>query len=196
MRDAQNWLGRDAATPAGADFVPPPASEVEGLLADLCAYCSRTDVSPMLQGAVAHAQFETIHPWRFDSDGPDRWITFVAEAVEEAAAGAIRLADAVAALQAEWREAASSRRADASALALIPFLPAHPMITAGMAGRLLGRSYETGRAALRQLDADGVVAQVTVGRRNRAYETVGLFALVDELERELSGGAVATPGTH
>ncbi len=37
---------------------------------------------------------------------------------------------------------------------------------------------------------------MTLGRRNRAWECVGLFALVDELERRLSGGAVGIAETH
>lgn len=243
VRDSQNWIGHDSATPVGADFVPPPARMVDDLLADLCRYCSRVDVSPMLQAAVAHAQFETIHPfadgngrvgrtligeilcrgglardvipptslvlggrregyvagltaWRFDPDGPDRWITLVAEAVEQAAAGSIQLADNVAALQQRWHDAAAHRRSDSSARALIDLLPAHPMITPEIAAGILGRSYETGRVALQQLEADGVLAQVTLGRRNRAYETVGLFALVDDLERDLSRGSVSSASTR
>ena len=235
LRDAQNWIGRDPVTPAGADFVPPPARLVEPLLQDLCAWCSRSDVSPMLQAAVAHAQFETIHPfaggngrvgrtligellcrgglvrdvipptslvlsgqreayvaaltaWRFEPDGPDRWITLLAEAAERAARASIGLADQVASLQSSWRERVAHRRSDSAAQALIDLLPAHPMITVKIAAELLNRTYESGRVALQQLEADGVLAQVTLGRRNRAYETTGLFALVDDLERELSGG--------
>ncbi|MEJ7798686.1 MAG: Fic family protein [Solirubrobacteraceae bacterium] len=242
VRETQNWIGRDPITPVGAEFIPPPAHMVPGLLQDLCAYCSRSDVSPMLQAAAAHAQFETIHPfadgngrvgrtligeilcrgglardvipptslvlcgrregyvaeltaWRFDADGPDRWITLLAEATERAARGSIELANRVAALQATWRSLAAHRRADSGARALIDLLPAHPMITAEIAAGLLGRTYETGRVALAQLEADGVLAEVTLGRRNRAYETVGLFALVDELERDLSDGHVNAAAT-
>ena len=243
LREQQSWIGLDAATPVGADFVPPPPRLVEALLEDLCAFCSRTDVSPMLQAAVAHAQFETIHPfvdgngrvgrtligeilcrgglvrgvvpptslvlagrreayvagltsWRFDSDGPDRWITLLAEAVDEAAAGSMRLADGVAELQRSWEQACAHRRADSAARVLVPLLPGHPMMTAQTAARLIGRSYETGRVALAQLEADGVLTQVTIGRRNRAYETVGLFALVDELERDLSRGRIQSAATR
>ena len=69
VRTRQNWIGRDPYTPAGADFVPPPPRLLDGLLEDLCAFCSRRDISPLLQAAIAHAQFETIHPF---ADGNGR----------------------------------------------------------------------------------------------------------------------------
>lgn len=69
VRTRQNWIGRDPDTPAGAEFVPPPARLVNGLLDDLCEFCSRRDISPLLQAAIAHAQFETIHPF---ADGNGR----------------------------------------------------------------------------------------------------------------------------
>ncbi len=69
IRTAQNWIGNDPHTPAGADFVPPPARMLDGLLEDLFAFCSRDDLSPMLRAAVAHAQFETLHPF---ADGNGR----------------------------------------------------------------------------------------------------------------------------
>jgi Fic family protein len=36
---------------------------VPELIADLCAFMNRDDVSPVAQAAIAHAQFETIHPF-------------------------------------------------------------------------------------------------------------------------------------
>lgn len=57
-------------------------------------------------------------------------------------------------------------------------------------------SEQAARAAPNQLERDGVLAQITLGRRNRAWESVGLFALVDEIERTASGGAIDAAGTH
>lgn len=67
-RESQNWIGGDATSPANAEFVPPPESEVARLLDDLCAFCNRIDLPPVLQAAIAHAQFETIHPF-MDGNG-------------------------------------------------------------------------------------------------------------------------------
>lgn len=48
--------------------MPPPPDEVERLLADLCELCNSSHLPPLIQAAVAHAQFETIHPFE-DGNG-------------------------------------------------------------------------------------------------------------------------------
>lgn len=63
VRATQNWIGGSSYTPVGAAYVPPPPDRVPELLDDLCAFISRDDVAPILQAAVAHAQFENIHPF-------------------------------------------------------------------------------------------------------------------------------------
>ncbi len=69
IRMAQNWIGGSSYNPCAANFVPPPPEIVEDLLRDLCEFCN-TDVLPAVaQAAIAHAQFETIHPF---ADGNGR----------------------------------------------------------------------------------------------------------------------------
>ena len=63
MRTHQNWIGGNDYNPCGADFVPPPPDEVDGLLADLCAAVNDDLLPPLVQAALVHAQFETIHPF-------------------------------------------------------------------------------------------------------------------------------------
>ncbi len=62
-RDQQNWIGGSAYNPCAAVFVPPPPEFVNELLEDLCAFCCTDDLPPVAQAAIAHAQFETIHPF-------------------------------------------------------------------------------------------------------------------------------------
>jgi len=69
VREVQNWVGGSEASPRGALLVPPPPEVLDGLLADLMAFCSRQDLPSLLQAAIAHAQFETIHPF---TDGNGR----------------------------------------------------------------------------------------------------------------------------
>jgi Fic family protein len=69
VRELQNWVGGSEASPRGALLVPPPPELLDGLLADLMAFCSRRDLPSLLQAAIAHAQFETIHPF---TDGNGR----------------------------------------------------------------------------------------------------------------------------
>jgi Fic family protein len=60
-RDAQNWIG--GPDPSRAAYVPPPPEYIEPLIADLAAFAARTDVMPVAQAAILHAQFEGIHPF-------------------------------------------------------------------------------------------------------------------------------------
>lgn len=69
FRDKQNWIGGNDYNPCGADFVPPPPDEVATLISDLCGFCNKDDLPPLVQAAIAHAQFETIHPFE---DGTGR----------------------------------------------------------------------------------------------------------------------------
>ena len=62
-RTEQNWIGGNAFNPHGAAFVPPPPKEVPGLMKDLCKFLEREDLPAIAQAAIAHAQFETIHPF-------------------------------------------------------------------------------------------------------------------------------------
>ncbi len=61
FRQSQGWIG--GSSPVHAAFVPPPHEHVQGLIIDLCAFMNRDDISPVAQAAIAHAQFETIHPF-------------------------------------------------------------------------------------------------------------------------------------
>lgn len=67
-RDLQNWID-GGTTPRLATYVPPPAGEVPELMRDLLAFVHRDDLHPVAQAALAHAQFESIHPF---TDGNGR----------------------------------------------------------------------------------------------------------------------------
>jgi Fic family protein len=63
LRSEQNWIGGNDYNPCGADFVPPPPEEMDRLLADLCRAMNDQSLPPLVQAALVHAQFETIHPF-------------------------------------------------------------------------------------------------------------------------------------
>jgi Fic family protein len=69
IRDEQNWVGGNDYNPCGADFVPPPPDEVRDLMGDLCKTINDDRFPPVVQAALIHAQFETIHPF---ADGNGR----------------------------------------------------------------------------------------------------------------------------
>ena len=63
VREHQNWLGGSDDTPRGALFVPPRPQLVTELLDDLVRFANRDDLPAIPLAAIAHAQFETIHPF-------------------------------------------------------------------------------------------------------------------------------------
>jgi Fic family protein len=67
-RVEQNWIGPGNAGPRLASFVPPAHERVPALMADLVAFMHRADLPVIALVALAHAQFETIHPF-IDGNG-------------------------------------------------------------------------------------------------------------------------------
>lgn len=63
FRDQLVWVGTSAIGPVGAAHVAPRAGLVPGAIDDLVRFVARQDIPPIVQAAVAHAQFETIHPF-------------------------------------------------------------------------------------------------------------------------------------
>lgn len=63
IRTQQNWIGGSDYNPCSAEFVPPPPDRVADLLDDLVAYLNGDEHPAVVQAAIVHAQFETIHPF-------------------------------------------------------------------------------------------------------------------------------------
>lgn len=238
IRESQNWIGGNNYNPWGAAFVPPPETEVMRLLDDLAAFMSRNDLSPTLQAAIAHAQFETIHPFAdgngrtgrclihvcyrraalaprfvppvslllatesnyyvrglssYRADSPEGWYLDFALTVIRASEAARTLGRQIDELEERWLTRAGNPRRGSTARKLIEALPAQPILRIDHAIALTAASASAAHDAVNQLHATGVLKQVSVGRRNRAFEAVGLLSLVDEFEREL---AVPEPGAR
>lgn len=71
FRPEQNWIGRVGSSAADADFVPPPEQEMYQSMANLEYFINehQSPMAPLVRCALAHAQFETIHPF---TDGNGR----------------------------------------------------------------------------------------------------------------------------
>lgn len=241
VRDMQNWIGGSSHTPCRAAFVPPPPEHVPALLADLADFCSTASLPAVAQAAVAHAQFETIHPFvdgngrvgralvhvvlrrrglaprvlppislvlarssasyvegltatryrgRPDSraahDGLNQWIATFAAACRQAVDEVTAFERRVARIQARWRMALGRVRAGSAVDALIHALPGAPVVTVNAAAALVGRSFQAVNEAMGRLEEAGVVKQITIGRRNRAFEAKAIVDAFAELERSLS----------
>lgn len=239
VRTGQNWIGGDATSPLNADFVPPPETEVERLLDDLASFCDRSDLPPVLQAAVAHAQYETIHPF-MDGNGragraligmvlirrgvsehvlppvslilagnadayvrgltsyrygdQQDWFNLFAGVTARANDTSELLAGRVRELEARWLELAGNPRAGSAPRKLIEALPKHPVLTFQTAQTITGLQREACRRALNRLEEAGVLNETTAGKRNRVWESVGLFDLLDQVERE-AGDARVEPRT-
>ena len=253
IRDAQNWIGGSDHNPCSAQFVPPPPEAVAGLLDDLFAFCNDDSLPALAQSAIAHAQFETIHPfvdgngrtgralfhlvmrrrrlglrvlppvslilatWSRDYvgaltgtryvGGPDsaeahagfnQWIALFASAYHRAADDANRFEEQVRTLQESWHERTGPIRRHSAAHLLIGALPAAPVLTTSTAAELIERSFQAASQAVNQLMEAGVLSQVTVGRRNRAFEAPELIEAVNTLERQLAspGATHESPAPH
>ena len=241
IRTAQNWIGGSGYNPCSASFVPPPPEMVEGLLEDLVVFCNDDGLPALAQAAIAHAQFETIHPfvdgngragrvlihlvlrrrgysdnflvpvslvlatWADDyvagltaaryvgepgsesaHSGINRWVALFATACRRAMEDASRFESRVHQLQESWRQRAGNPRRNSAASRLIDALPSAPILTVATAAQLTRRSFQASNQAIQQLVNAGVLSQVNVDRRNRAFEAPELIELFTALERQLS----------
>ena len=241
IRTMQNWIGGSSYNPCSAAFVPPPPEAVALLLDDLLTFCNDDSLPALAQAAVAHAQFETVHPF-VDGNGrtgrvlihmvlrrrglglrvlppvslvlatwsseyvarlmetrylgaPDsaeahaginRWIALFASACRRATEDASRFEEQVRTLQSSWRERTGHARRDSAVRLLIAALPAAPVLTASTAAELIGRSFQATSKAIDRLVDTGVLVQINVGRRNRAFESPELINAFTALERQLA----------
>lgn len=237
LRGEQNWIGGNDYNPCGADFVPPSPEDVRPLLRDLCRAVNDDTLPPVVQAALVHAQFETIHPFAdgngragralihvvfrrrglapsyvppvsvllasrrdgyiagltsFRGDDVNAWIARFADACAASAHLARGYLESVSRLSERWR--ALLRRHDppregAAAWAIIEVLPAHPVISGPAAVVGTGRARAAVYDGLDQLERAGVLKPLTQSRRNRAWEAVGLLALLEGFEAGRLPGA-------
>jgi Fic family protein len=68
FRKIQNWIGKPGSTLATASFIPPPPDDVETCLAAWEKFVHESDLPPLVTIALAHYQFEAIHPF-LDGNG-------------------------------------------------------------------------------------------------------------------------------
>ena len=241
IRSVQNWIGGSSFNPCSAAFVPPPPDHVAGLLEDLSAFVNDDSLPAVAQAAIAHAQFETIHPFvdgngrtgralihvvlrrralastilppislvlatwsrsyvdgltatryrgRADSaaahEGINSWIGLFAAACRRAVDDTAAFEQGVASIQQEWRAAVGMVRKRSAAELLIAALPGAPVVSVSSAADLIGRSFQATNEAMTRLEAAGVVRQVNVGRRNRAFEAPAIIDAFTALERQLA----------
>lgn len=241
IREQQNWIGGSAFNPCSAVFVPPPHEEVKRLLQDLCDFSNGDSLPAVAQAAIAHAQFESIHPF-IDGNGrtgrallhvilkrrglapwvlapvslvlatwatsyvealmgtryvgdpdseealkrTDGWVALFSAACKRAVLDATAFEEAIQQMQENWRGKVGKVRRNSAADLLIAALPGAPIVTVASAARLIGRTYQATNEGIQKLRAAGVLSQVRVGRRNRAFEARDVIEAFTDLERQLA----------
>jgi len=241
LREKQNWIGGSDYSPCSAAFVPPPPELVPELMADLCAFCTSESLPAVAQAAIAHAQFETIHPfadgngrtgraliqlvlrrrglatrvmppislivatwandyvdgltatrYRGPATGKDaqaalnRWVGRFAGACQRSVSDAASFETRIQQIRSEWRTQLGRVRANSAADLLITAIAGAPVLTVGGAATLISRSYPQTNAAIERLVSAGILSQITIGRRNRAFEAPAIVNAFTDLERQLA----------
>ena len=244
VRTEQNWIGGSSYNPCSAAFVPPPPEHVSGLLEDLCAFCNEDSLPAVAQAAIAHAQFETIHPfvdgngrtgralihlvlrrrglatrvlvpvslvlatWARDyiegltayryrgpassraaHEGINLWVARFAAACTRAVEDAVAFERRISLIEESWRERLGSVREGSALDLLLRALPGAPLFTATGAAALVDRSFIAANEAIARLLDAGVIRQVNMGRRNRAFEARDIVTAFTDLERRLASPA-------
>ncbi|HEY6786925.1 MAG TPA: Fic family protein [Trebonia sp.] len=244
LRDQQNWIGGSSFSPCSAAFVPPPPELVPGLIDDLCAFCNEESLPTVVQAALAHAQFETIHPFADGNgrtgrglihlvlrrrrlatrvlppislilatwargyvdgltatrylgpatseeahEGINLWVEKFASACTRSVEDAVSFEARVRQIDQEWRAALGAVRRDSATDLLLQVIPGAPILTVSAAAELTGRSFPQVNEAVARLTTAGILSQVTVGKRNRAFEAKAIINAFTDLDRQL-----ASPG--
>ena len=96
----------------------------------------------------------------FEQGMVDPWVRWFAEIAEKAASTTHQIIDQTSTLMTRWGEATLGLRTDHSAHALLPHLPAHPLLSAGDVADLLGISERTARTALAALTTCGILSPI------------------------------------
>jgi Fic family protein len=241
FRVQQNWIGGSGYNPCSAAFVPPPPELVPELIDDLCAFCNEDSLPAVAQAALAHAQFETIHPftdgngrtgrglihlvlrrrglatrvlppvslvlatWAGDyidgltatryqgpatgeaaRTGLNQWIGTFAGACVRAAEDAASFENRVEQIETRWRAQVGQIRSGSATDLLLRSLPGAPILSASAAAELTGRSFPQANEAIGRLVSAGVLTQISVGKRNRAFEARDIINAFTDLERQLA----------
>ena len=137
----------------------------------------------------------------YRDDHQQDWYLDFALTVIKACRAARQLSQEIDRLEERWLAKAGTPRRDSTARKLIQVLPAQPILRTSHVAALTGASTSAAHKAVNDIQAAGVLKQLTVGRRNRAWEAVGLLALIDDFERrlatqDLDGAKAARPAPY
>jgi Fic family protein len=240
LRDVQNWIGGNDFNPCSAEFVPPPPEFVHALLVDLLAFSNNDLLPAIVQAAIAHAQFETIHPFvdgngrigrllvhqilrrrglatrvlvpvslvlasqakaytgsltRFRyvgratsvaaQEATNQWVGHFAASCRLAVVLSTEFEETAKSIEIGWRADVGTIRAKSATDRLLKVLCGSPVVTVNSVAELVDCSWNAANEAVDNLVNAKALKQVTLGKRNRAFEAPRVIEAFTHLESAL-----------
>jgi Fic family protein len=228
FRRSQNWIGRPGCTLEEASFVPPAPDALIEHLSAWEAFLHDKTLPPLVHAALAHYQFETLHPfldgngrvgrllitlqlcergvlpmpllylsaffeatradyYRGFTDVRERgdwtgWLHYFLNGVARQSEDALSRAERINSLLTGWREGLSGSSAQC-ARDLVNLLGGNPFITARGAEEKLNVAYNTVVRAIGQLEAAGIVKEISEAKRHRVWCAKSLLDILEEPAR-------------
>jgi Fic family protein len=222
-REQAVWIGGVSSSPHGAAYVAPEWTRIPTAMEDLVRFMGRHDVPPLMLIAIAHAQFETIHPFP-DGNGrtgralvhallrakrvtttvtvpvsaglltdtdryfdaltayrlgePQPIVEMLSTSSFEAVNNGRALVHDLRATRAEWDELITARRG-ATAHRLADLLMRQPVVTSAIVQQELQVAPSNANLALEHLANEGILRQVSTGRRNRVWAASDVLSALD-----------------
>jgi len=227
FRQSQNWIGLPGCTLNDATFVPPPVAEMKEALDQLEKFLhAATQLPPLVELALIHYQFETIHPFL---DGNRRigrllitlflcqrgilnkpllylsaffehhrqeyyqylldvsqsgawrqWIEFVLQAVIEQSDDAVKRARRLLDLHRSYYQTSLEKRLPPTARQLVELIFMKPVLNTKVAQEYLKVTYPGAQKAINALVEQGMLAEITGGKRNKAYAANEILGILEE----------------
>jgi Fic family protein len=234
FRQSQNWIGPPGCTLNDATFVPPPVAEMKEALDQLEKFLhANTQLPPLVELALIHYQFETIHPF-LDGNGRigrllitlflcqrsilnkpllylsafferhrqeyyqylldvsqsgawRHWIEFFLQAVVEQSDDAVRRARRFLGLHRNYYQASLGKRLPPTAVELVELIFVRPVLNTRVVQEYLKVTFPAAQKAIKALIEEGILAEITGGKRNKAYAAKEILGILEE-DTQLEGG--------
>ena len=209
FRRSQNFIG--GSKPSDALYVPPSIADLDPAMEDFDKFANRNDNLPVLiRLAIMHYQFETIHPnilgkpcfyisdyfethrseyysalqdTRVRND-MERWICFFLKASIATARKAKNTFNRVLLLVEKYNQyIAGKKKMHTTIGSIIKEMYSRPIASVAMLSEMTGIGIANVNSAVNMLVNDGILAEITGGKRNRVFmliEYMKIFSSDDE----------------
>ena len=227
FRQSQNWIGLPGCTLNDATFLPPPVAEMKKALEQLEKFLhADTQLPSLVELALIHYQFETIHPF-LDGNGRigrllvtlflcqrgilnkpllylsafferhrqeyyqylldvsqsgawRQWIEFFLQAVVEQSGDAVKRARRLLDLHRSYYQTSLEKRLPPTAVELVELIFVRPVLNTRVVQEYLKVTFPAAQKAIKALIEEGILAEITGGKRNKAYAANEILGILEE----------------